>query len=578
MFAKKLQLFSVKKQWRLIAICSPVLALLIALSLLAPGWAGAASGGYSVTTYRNDHFRTGQNLNETVLNTSNVNVQQFGKRVSYPVDGNVFAQPLYVPHVLVGGSYHDVVYVATSNDSVYAFDADQTSATAPLWQTSFLHLPVITTVPLTDVFPDYNAPGPVPQFGITGTPVIDPTTGTLYVDAMTKEHGHVYVHRLHALDITTGREKPGSPIAIEGSVPGTGYDSYNGSIDFDAMHENQRTALLLSNGVIYLGWASFGSTDPYHGWLMSYTYDGSGFHQVGIYSTTADSRQGGVWMGASGPAADQNGNIYITSGNGFFNLAAGGVSAGDTVLKLNPNSLSVSDYFTPSNQACLDNGDLDLGSSGPLLLPNQTGTATPHLLIQTGKEGRPYVINRDYMGGYTPDPNLQCGTAEEGTQHDNVVQELPFGTVGKLLATPAYWQGTASSGQFVYFGGINDTLKAFQLTNGRLSSAPVSQSAETFGYAGAVPSVSSNGSVPGTGIVWISGPASCTTPGCTPGGQNALRAYDATNLSKELYNSEMNPARDRLDSYMKFSAPTIADGKVFVGTQTSLTIYGLLNQ
>jgi hypothetical protein len=573
-------LFSKKKGWHTIAIVLPLLSLIISLSCISRGWAGAAPGSVAVTTYHNDLGRTGQNSQETHLTTSNVNAQQFGKRVEYPVDGYVWGQPLYVPHVLIGGSYHNVVYVTTSNDSVYAFDADQRSAVAPLWQTNFLHWPVITSVPWGDVDPEYANLNPMPQIGIIGTPVIDLSTGILYVDAMTKEHGHNYVHHLHALNITTGREMPGSPVAIEATVPGNGYDNYNGTISFYAMRQIQRTALLLLNGVVYICWASFGDIDPYHGWVMGYTYSSAGLQQVSVYASTANGSEGGIWMGAAAPAADSNGNIFLGVGNGTFDLASGGVDSGSSVLKLNPNNgLSVSDYFAPFNQVCLSNMDLDLGSSVPMLIPDQTNTNIPRLLIEVGKEGRLYVINRDNMGKFTNDPNLNCNTSEsQQTTIDHVVQEFPPHFIGPIFGAPAYWRGTPISGQFVYTSGIADQLKAFHIANGLLSTTPTSQTPETFGYPGVTPSISSNGNTPGTGIIWVNDPSSCNTPGCQPGGPAALRAYDASNLNVELYNSEQNPTRDRLTGYSKFSAPTIADGKVFVSTPSSVAIYGLLNQ
>ena len=567
-----------------------ILLILIAGLYLGGRTVGGAShqplaipGGVSVLTFHNDNLRTGQNLNETLLNTSNVNAQHFGKRVSYPVDGQVYAQPLFVPALTLKGHQYNVVYVATENDSIYAFDADQVHVVAPLWKTSFLHLPAVTAVPSADVFGKYPSHDIQPSIGITATPVIDLTTHTMYVVAMTKEPGNRYVQRLHALDITTGTDEPGSPVTILALVKGAGYDKSTGTsslVSFNSRQANQRPALLLVNGVVYIAWGGFGDTDPYHGWVIGYTYDGRAFRQVGVYSTTPDGQEGGIWMSGAGPAADAQGNVYLTTSNGTFDLdQPGHRDAGNSFVKLSTrNGLALSDYFTPFNQACLDGRDEDLGAGGVLLLPEQPHTAHPRLLVGVGKEGRIYVLDRDRMGQFHSYPGaLQCNTnAETRTDIDPILQELPTISTGGFFGMPGYWVGTAKSGQLVYIGETGDHLKAFQLRKDALSARATAQTPETFGYPGVTPSISSNKRVPGTGIVWVIGPASCGGPGCAPSGPGALRAYNATNISDELYNSEQNSTRDRLDSYVKFSVPAIADGKVFVGTQTSLNIYGLL--
>lgn len=520
-----------------------------------PGNKAAQRAGLAptaVTTYKGNALRTGQYPNETILTTSNVNVARFGKRVVYPVDGYVYAQPLFMPHVTIAGKTHNVVFVATQHDSVYAFDADQMSASAPLWHTSFIDpAQGITTVSSGDI----SCNDIVPEVGITGTPVIDGSTGTLYVVAKTKEHGQV-VQRLHALDITTGKERPGSPVLIQASVPGTGAGSSNGVVRFDPLRENQRGALLLLNGVVYIPWASHCDNDPYHGWIIG--YHATTLQQVpgAVYNTCPNGTRAGVWQSGGGPAADSNGNIYFATGNGSFDLVSGGQDAGDSILKLSTqNGLHLADYFTPFNQACLESADTDLGSGGVLLLPSTNE------LICIGKEGRVYVIDRTNMGRYTTIAN-PCAN-QNLTHVDKVLQELPPGTiVGGVWGMPAYWGAT--TGEFVYTIGVKDHVKAFRLTNGRLATPAVSQSAESFTYPGGNPVVSSNGSVANTGIVWTIDPKAI------------LRAYNATDLSKELYNSGQNASRDGLGSYVKFSVPTVANGNVFVGTHTSLVVYGLL--
>ena len=551
----------------------------VSFILTFPQYPGT-SNDVSVVTFHNDNLRTGQNLNETLLNTGNVNAQHFGKRVSYPVDGQVYAQPLFVPHVHLKGHDYNVVYVATENDSVYAFDAEQMHVVAPLWKRSFLHPPVVTTVPSADVFSKYPHQDIEPSIGITSTPVIDPTTSTMYVVAMTKEHGNQYVQRLHALDITTGTDRPGSPVTIFALIKGEGYDSSNAGISFNTREANQRPALLLLNNVVYIAWGGFGDTDPYHGWLLGYSYNGRAFRLAGVFNTTPDGQEGGIWMSGAGPAADSQGNVYLTTGNGTFDLAQRGQrDAGSSFVKLSTqHGIVLSDYFTPFNHQCLDSRDDDLGAGGVLLLPDQPHTAHPHLLLGAGKEGRIYLLDRDHLGQFRSYPgNLQCNSQEEArTTIDQVMQELPASSTGGFFGIPAYWVGTAASGQLVYIGETDDHLKSYQLSRGTLSARATAETAKTFGYPGVTPSISSSRSDPGTGIVWIIAPASCDGPGCAPQGPGVLRAYDATNIRVELYNSEQNITRDRLDSYVKFSVPTIANGRVFVGTQTSLNIYGLL--
>jgi hypothetical protein len=339
----------------------------------------AAPANTAVTTYRNDNSRDGQYSSETILNTSNVNVSDFGKRVSYPVDGQVYAQPLYLPNLTIGGSVHNVVFAATENDTVYAFDADATSAGAPLWKTSLLPSGA-TAVPFSAV----SCGDLQPVIGITSTPVIDPATNAMYVVAYDDEGGNL-VYRLHALNILTGQDIS-PPIVISGSAPGTGVGSSGGVVSFNPATNRQRTALILANGKIYVSFSSFCDNGAYHGWILSYSYNGSSFTQVNAYDDTPNGSDGGIWGGDSGLNADTSGNIYFASGNGTFDANTGGPDYGDSVVRLN-SSLQVQDYFTPYNQQCLNQGDVDLGSGGPLLIQGANA------LITAGKEGRPYVIN-----------------------------------------------------------------------------------------------------------------------------------------------------------------------------------------
>jgi hypothetical protein len=502
-------------------------------------------------TYHNDNMRTGVNSDETVLTPANVNQNQFGRLFSYPLDGIAFASPLYVANVNIPGQgYHNVVYVATENDSVYAFDADGRSS-APLWHDSFLG-PGVTPIPCADTGDCADIPT---QMGITGTPVIDPSSGTLYVVAATKK-GTNYVQRLHALDITTGAEKFGGPVVIQATVPGTGDGSSGGSLPFDPLTQNQRAGLLLNNGVVYIAFGSHADYPPYHGWVFG--YNATSLQQVMVYNVTPNGSQGGIWQGGGGLSTDSTGDIYFTTGNGTFDVDTGGVDYGDSVVKLSPTG-SVVDYFTPYNQSVMDSGDLDFGSGGPVLLLDQSGGTYPHLFISAGKTGTIYVVNRDNMGHYNASNNNQ------------IVQSLPGalpsgGADAGNYSTPAYFDG------YVYFGAVNDNLKAFQMSNGLLTTLPTSQSPEVYPCRGGSFAVSANGTT--NGILWaIQNLGQPDQDNTIPG---VLIAYDATNLAHELYNSNQAGSRDTMDYPAKFSIPLVANGKVFVAGQTELVVYGLL--
>jgi len=515
-----------------------------ALASLQAGWAQV-----SVTTYHNDIARTGQNLNETILTPANVNQSGFGLLFAQPVDGYIYAQPLYVPNVLIGGQTHNVAFVATENDSVYAFDADSAAGAnaSPLWQVSFISPPSVTTV---DSVNDIGCTDLVPQIGITGTPVIDPSTGTLYVVVNTKENGGFF-QRLHALDIATGNEKFGGPVAIQATVPGTGDGSSGGLVSFDALHQNQRPGLLLWNGVVYIASAAHCDHPPFHGWVLG--YDASNLQQVVVWNSAPNGSDGGIWQGGGGPAADSAG-IYLATGNGTFDANTGGADWGDSIVQLSPPSggtLQVLSYFAPFDQAVLFN-DTDLGSGGVVLLPDlPAGSAHQHLLVQAGKQGTVYLVDRDNMGGYN-------------STTDQVVQELP-GAIGGLYGMPGYWNNT------VYLGGQTDNLKAFSFNaggSGLLSPSAVSSSPESFAFPGPTPSISANGS--SDGVVWA-----IQTDAYASNGPAVLHAYDATNLANELYNSTQNGSLDTPGPAVKFAAATVVNGKVYVGTATELAVFGL---
>jgi uncharacterized protein (TIGR03437 family) len=507
-------------------IHAPLAALILsALSL---------SGQVNVLTYHNDLARTGQNLNETILTPSSLRAGEFGELFSRPVDGQVYGQPLYMWGLNVAGKgVHNVVFIVTEHDSVYAFDADNNTGpnAAPLWQASFINPAAgVTSVSATIL----ECTDITPEVGITGTPVIDQNTGTLYVVAMTLEDfGQTYVHRLHALDVATGAERPGSPVEIQASVPGTG--DGNTTVTFKPWLYKERAGLLLLNGVVYTSWASHCDGGNYHGWVIG--YDATTLQKVAVYTSTPNWEAGSIWQSGAAPAADANGNIYIVTGNGTFDGERGGADLGDTIIKLGAtNGLSVADYFTPFNADLLAENDIDLGSSGALLLPDSAGTPQhPHLLVTGGKEGRIYVIDRDRMGNFSPESDSQ------------IVQSLPA-SIGPLYGIPVYFNNT------IFFGAKNDALKAFPISNGLLPATPSSQSTGSIPYLGSVPSISANGWR--NGIVWTIQP-------------DALYGLDATNLANELY-------RGSFGSYIKFSTPTIVNGKVYVGTANTVGVFGLL--
>ena len=510
----------------------------LAVLLLSPAHA-------QVTTWQYDNARTGANLNETALTPLNVNANAFGKLFSLPVDGDIYAQPLYLPGLEIPGrGVHNVVFIATEHNSVFAFDADGHSPT-PLWQMSFTNAGAgVTTVGAREV----SCPFIRPEVGITPTPVIDRKTGTLYVLVRTKEHTGLlrdeYVQRLHALAVTTGAEKFGGPVLIRASMKGRGASDSSGLINFDPLVENPRAALLLVNCMLYLTWGSSCDVGPYHGWVMA--YDAHTLAQVAVFNTSPDARESGIWQSDAGPAADEDGNVFVATGNGKFDAAAGGRDYGDSVLKLGlaQGNFLLRDYFTPFNQHELNAGDDDLGSGGPVLLPD-------HLLVVAGKGGTIYVINRDRMGRYQP---------EKDTHAVETLREAGTGAFG----APAYWN------RHVYFYCSQDVLKDFALEHGQLSRTPVARGTVRFIDPGATPAVSANGTK--SGIVWVLESKGWRSPDRPA----VLHAFDAGNVARELYNSEQNSSRDRAGMALRFAVPTIVNGRVYVGAKREVDVYGLL--
>jgi len=531
---------------------SGIAIFLFALSL-------TASAQTRVTTQHYDNARTGQNTAETTLTPTNVNSTLFGKLFALSVDGQVYAQPLYMQGITIPGKgTHNVVYVATEHDSVYAFDGD--IGGNPFWKVTLLTNGG-TTVPNTQVgAADIN-----PEIGVTGTPVIDPTTNTLYVVAKSME-GTNFVQRLHALDITTGAEKFGGPIVIQASVPGTGSGSTTGTLPFNPQWQNQRPGLLLMNGFVYIGFAAHGDNGPWHGWILS--YKASTLQQVGAWCTSPNGKGSGLWSAGAGLSADAQGRIFVATGNGDYPVVGNvvpspppapstSVDFGDSIVQLSISNglITPTDYFTPFNTASLDTADTDLGSGGVLIPPDQAGP-NPHILVQVGKQGRIYVVNRDKMTSDGSHFCTNCTTDPEiiGTVNGN----------GGLWAIPAYWNGT------VYFGGTADFLKAYSLSSGMLSASPTSQAATSTNYPGSTPAISANGT--SNGIVWVVDSSGYSTQ--IPA---VLRAYDATDVANLLYDSNLTGGRDTLGASIKFVAPVVANGKVYVGTRTEVDVFGLLS-
>ncbi len=510
----------------------------------------------SVLTYHNDIARTGRNTNETVLTLASVNSSNFGLLFTYPADGYVYAQPLVLPNVSIpGNGVHNVLYVGTEHDTLYAFDADSNTGAngGLLWQVSFIN----PSAGITSVSSDnIQCTDLVPEIGITSTPVIDPVGGTIYLVAKTAEvvSGVTnYVHRLHALDVATGAEKLGGPVTIQGVVPGTGYDADNfGNVTFASFLQHNRMALLLNNGLVYVGLGSHCDNDFYHGWL--FTFNAQTLAAKGIFNSTPNGQMAGIWEDGCGPACDTSGNVYLSTGNGTFDSTTN--NYGDSLLKFPPgNSLHVADYFTPHDQQDLFDNDEDLSSGGVVVLPDEVGSmAHPHLVVSAGKEGTIYLVDRDNMGQFNP------------TDDSQIVQSLVgaigvSNALGGTFATPAYFNNT------VYYLGVNDVIKAFTITGASIGSSPSSQGSTIFGFPGATPSISANGTT--DGIVWA-----IQSDAFDTGGPSILHAFNAADVSQELYNSTQAGSRDVLGAAVKFSVPTVANGKVYVGTQTGLSVFG----
>ncbi len=511
----------------------------------APAPAGA------VLTQRGDETRLGWYARETRLTVATVGGGRFGRQAEFAVDGKVYAQPLYVPALAVGGTTHKAVIVATEHDSVYAFDATGTG-TAPLWHTSLLAPGARPMLAGQDrVANNQLCDSITPEVGITGTPVIDWATGTLYAVALDVESGAL-TYRIHALDVGTGKVKRST--LVSASVAGTGLDSADGRVSLIPSRTQQRMGLTLADGVVYAGFASFCGWGVYHGWILGYrTGDLS---QAVVYNSSPDAYGGGFWESQAGMTVDDHGHLVVVTGNGPFDLDSGGRDAGDTMLVLSPQAgtLRVADSFTPFDQECRNRHDQDLGSGSPLLVPGHD----EYLL--SSKTGSVYLLDARKLGGYAPldDACLH----KERTDVDRIRQELAVDSVkGGMWGTWGYWK--SADAEYVYSGGAEDRLTQWRLApDGRLVPRPVAQAPLAFEYPGAIPVVSSNGSAAGTGVVWTVDQT---------GGTATLRAFDAADLARQLWSGGLDSA----GGINHFAVPTVADGKVFVGGQAHVEVYGL---
>ncbi len=518
----------------------------------------------NVLTYHNDNTREGANTNEVILTLANVNVSTFGRLITYPVDGYVYAQPLYVAGVVIPGQgTHNAVFVATEHNSVYAFDADGIGGTngGLLWHTNLGASALSDNHEFGDRYNGGQYTDIVPEVGITGTPVISLATGTLYVDVRTRVVGATinYYHSVHALNITNGTEEPYSPVVVSAAVPGKGVDSKNGVVTFNALQENQRPGMTLAGGILYVSYGSFADTDPYHGWVLG--FNATNLQQLTnyVFNTTpnatiaafgANAAEGALWMGGNGLSVDANTNLYFETANGSFSANTNGGDYSDSFVKLSTsNGLAVADYFTPYYQASLASSDEDLGSGGPMLLPDSAGSAAhPHLIVGAGKEGKLHLVDRDNMGHYN-------------TANDNqIVEEVP-GAIGSAFSSPAYLNNE------IYYQGSGDVTKAFLITNGYIVPTPVSQATTSFSALGGTPSISANGT--NNGIVWT-----IQSDAFGSSGPDVLHAYNATNLALELWNSSQNLTRDNPGGAIQMTTPTVINGKVYVGAEYALSIFG----
>jgi len=487
--------------------------------------------------------RTGQNLHETALTLANVNTAGFRKLRTLAVDGKVDAQPLVLANLAIGGGAHEVVFVGSEHGTAYAFDAN---SGAVLWQRSLLGAG--------------ESPGDgqgcdqvIPEIGITATPVIDRAAGTIWLLVMSRTAGGSYLQRLHALDVTTGAERGGSPQLIAATYAGSGAEGNGSTLSFDPKLHKARMGLLLLNGVVYSSWSSHCDNGNYSGWVMG--HDAASLALVSVLNLAPNGMGNALWSANTAPAADAQNNIYALTGNGSFDTVLDGSGFpgqrdfGNAFVKISTanRQLAVTDYFSMSNSVAESNADEDLGSGGAVVLPDlrDSGGTTRHLLVGAGKDQHIYLVDRDNLGKFSPSAN-------------RIYQDLPGALAGGEFGMPAWFNGA------VYYGAVGANLAAFRMNQARLPATPNDSTGTIFGYPGTTPSISANGSA--NGIVWAVENAS----------NAVLHAYDAANLAHELYNStQAAGGRDTAGPGNKFMTPTVANGKVYVPTTNGVTVYGL---
>ncbi len=511
---------------------------------------GAAPAFKGVLTYHNDNLRTGRNSVESTLTVKNVNSTKFGKLFVIPTDGLVDAEPLYAPNISIpGNGTHNVLFVASENDTVYGFDADSGTN---LWHVTMLASGEVPS-------DDRGCSQVTPEIGVTSTPVIDLSEGphgTIYVVAMSKDSNSNYHQRLHALDITSGAEEFGGPMDIVAQYPGTGDNSQNGYVVFDPKQYKERAALLLVNHIVYTTWASHCDDRPYTGWVISYNEET--LVQRSVLNVTPNGNEGAIWGAGAGPAADSSGNIYFLDANGTFDTSLNGSgfpangNYGNAIMKLSTKKgqLAVADYFNMYNTVTESDGDEDLGSGGAMIVPNfkDSSGVLHELVVGAGKDSNIYLANRANMGKFNPNNNSQ------------IYQEVTGALAGSVFSAPAF------DGKRIYYGAVGDAIKAFSFNaSGLLNATPASATETQFGYPGATPSIS--GSSEANLILWATENTSPTV----------LHAYSGNDLSVELYNSNQAAGgRDDFGDGNKFVTPMIANGKVYVGTTNGVGVLGLL--
>jgi hypothetical protein len=515
----------------------------------AGGPENAGSGSQSmstsvnVVTSRNDVNRTSANPNESILTTQNVRAATFGKVFTRPLDGQVYAQPLLVS----GVNGKNLVFVATEHNSIYAFDSDDMSATAaPIWQKSFG-----APVPATDTGCGLLGP----EIGITSTPVIDPQTKTMWFTTKNKEAGK-FIHRLHAIDIATGNERANSPSQITAQAPGDGDGSVGGVLTMDPLKHMNRPGLLKVGNRIYIGFASNCDIGPYHGWVLG--YDATTLQQTAVHVDTPNGEEGGIWHAGVGLASDESGDVYYVSGNGTFD---GQKNFGNSMVRLKDNgsTLSVKSFFTPFDSQAANDADLDIGSTGGMLLP---GT---NLFVAGDKRGTFYLTNRDQMGSLVTT-----------TEADDIVQRFQATTKG-AFGGAAFYKTAASGAGIYYIWGTGDRLKAFKFDGTKFVLPALVNTNTLIGYPGGQVSVSSNGQAPGSAILWAVRGKRTNSGLAASVGSGVLQAFDANDITQQLWSSD-DSAADVLGDATKFAPPTIVNGRVFVGTSSNqLVVYGLKN-